>query len=257
MGTIYLGFVASLFAGLGTAVGALPILFVTKLEKNWQGILLGIGGGVMLAATTFSLIVPSQEAAISLGYSSQSSAFITSMGIIIGAILLWLIHNNFPHEHFNKGAEGRITENFQRIWLFVLAITLHNFPEGLAVGVGFADGNIASGLPLAIGIGLQNIPEGLVVALSLRELNYSVAYAFGISLLTGLVEPIGGVVGASIVSVGEIVLPWAMATAAGAMLFIIVDEIIPEIDRESVTQEGTLGIMTGFVTMMFLDMAYG
>ena len=257
MGTIYLGFVASLFAGLGTAVGALPILFVTKLEKNWQGILLGIGGGVMLAATTFSLIVPSQEAAISLGYSSQSAALITSLGIILGAILLWLIHNNFPHEHFHKGAEGRITENFQRIWLFVLAITLHNFPEGLAVGVGFADGNIASGLPLAIGIGLQNIPEGLVVALSLRELNYSVAYAFGISLLTGLVEPVGGIVGASIVSVGQIVLPWAMATAAGAMLFIIVDEIIPEIDRESVTQEGTLGIMTGFVTMMFLDMAYG
>lgn len=96
MGTIYLGFVASLFAGLGTAVGALPILFATKLEKNWQGILLGIGGGVMLAATTFSLIIPSQEAAISLGYSSQSAALIISLGIIIGAILLWLIHNNFP-----------------------------------------------------------------------------------------------------------------------------------------------------------------
>ena len=257
MGTIYLGFVASLLAGLGTAIGALPILFVTKLDKNWQGILLGIGGGVMLAATTFSLIIPGREAAISLGYSSQSAALIISLGIIIGAILLWLIHNNFPHEHFHQGQEGRITENFQRIWLFVLAITLHNFPEGLAVGVGFGDGNIASGLPLAIGIGLQNMPEGLVVALSLRELNYSVGYAFGISLLTGLVEPIGGVVGASIVSVGQAVLPWAMATAAGAMLFVIVDEIIPEIDRESVTQEGTLGIMTGFVTMMFLDMAYG
>lgn len=257
MGTIYLGFVASLLAGLGTAVGALPILFITKLDRNLQGILLGIGGGVMLAATTFSLIIPGQEAAISLGYSSQSAAFIISVGIIIGATLLWLIHNNFPHEHFHKGQEGKITENFQRIWLFVLAITLHNFPEGLAVGVGFGDGNIASGLPLAIGIGLQNMPEGLVVALSLRELNYSVSYAFGISLLTGLVEPIGGVIGASIVSVGQMVLPWAMATAAGAMLFIIVDEIIPEIDRESVTQEGTLGIMTGFVTMMFLDMAYG
>ncbi|VEP13940.1 Protein GufA [Hyella patelloides LEGE 07179] len=254
MGTIYLGFVASLIAGLGTSVGALPILFAQKLDRNWQGLLLGIGGGIMLAATTFSLIIPGQQSAIALGYSDQSAALIISLGIILGAALLWLIHNNFPHEHFNQGPEGKITENFQRIWLFVLAITLHNFPEGLAVGVGFGNGE---GLPLALGIGLQNMPEGLVVALALRELNYSVAYAFGISSLTGLVEPIGGIAGASIVSVGQIVLPWAMAAAAGAMLFVIVDEIIPEIDRESITQEGTLGIMTGFVTMMFLDMAYG
>jgi zinc transporter, ZIP family len=257
MGTIYLGFVASLIAGLGTAVGALPIFLTQKLNKKWQGIFLGVGGGVMLAATTFSLIIPSQESAIALGYSNLSAALIISLGIILGASLLWFVHNNFPHEHFHQGTEGKITENFQRIWLFVLAITLHNFPEGLAVGVGFGDGNINSGLPLAIGIGLQNMPEGLVVALSLRELKYSVSYAFGISLLTGLVEPIGGVIGASIVSVGQIVLPWAMAAAAGAMLFVIVDEIIPEIDRESLTQEGTLGIMTGFVTMMFLDMAFG
>lgn len=257
MGTIYLGFVASLIAGLGTAVGALPILFIKKINKIWQGILLGIGGGVMLAATTFSLIIPGQNSAIALGYSQLSAALVISLGVILGASSLWWIHNNFPHEHFHKGKEGKITANFQRIWLFVLAITLHNFPEGLAVGVGFGDGDISSGLPLAIGIGLQNMPEGLVVALSLRELKYSVNYAFGISLLTGLVEPIGGVVGASIVSIGQIVLPWAMAAAAGAMLFVIVDEIIPEIDRESITQEGTLGIMTGFITMMFLDMAFG
>ena len=135
--TIYLGFIASLLAGMGTALGALPILFTTKLEKKWQGILLGLGGGVMLAATTFSLIIPGTEAAMSLGYSKQQAALIVSIGIILGAGCLWLIHNNFPHEHFFKGQEGKITENFQRIWLFVLAITLHNFPEGLAVGVGF------------------------------------------------------------------------------------------------------------------------
>ncbi|MDJ0743908.1 MAG: ZIP family metal transporter [Xenococcaceae cyanobacterium MO_167.B27] len=251
--TIYLGFIASLLAGMGTAVGALPILFTTKLEKQWQSILLGIGGGVMLAATIFSLIIPGLEAAISLGYSSKQSALIISIGIILGAGLLWLIHNNFPHENFNQGQEGKITENFQRIWLFVLAITLHNFPEGLAVGVGFGNGE---GLPLAMGIGLQNMPEGLVVALALRELEYSVAYAFGVSLLTGLVEPFGGMVGASVVSFGQSFLPWGMAIAAGAMLFVIVDEIIPEIDRESITQEGTLGIMSGFVTMMFLDIAF-
>jgi zinc transporter, ZIP family len=113
------------------------------------------------------------------------------------------------------------------------------------------------GIPLAIGIGLQNMPEGLVVALALRELNYSIASALQISLLTGLVEPIGGIFGASVVSLGQSVLPWGMALAAGAMLFVIVDEIIPEIDRESIAQEGTLGIMTGFVGMMFLDIAFG
>ena len=288
MGTIYLGFVASLIAGLGTAVGALPILFTDKLNQNWQGVLLGVGGGVMLAATTFSLIIPGQESAIALGYSQKSAALIISLGIVIGASLLWLLHNNFPslgepllvrfpwmirnhqgrtasladetsagshrHEHFHKGKEGRITENFQRIWLFVLAITLHNFPEGLAVGVGFGQGE---GLPLAIGIGLQNMPEGLIVALALRELEYSIKYALGIAVLTGLVEPLGGLFGATVVSFGQAFLPWAMAAAAGAMLFVIVDEIIPEIDRESITQEGTLGIMTGFVAMMFLDIAYG
>ena len=257
MGTIYLGFVASLIAGMGTAIGALPIFFTDKLEKKWQGILLGLGGGVMLAATTFSLIVPGTEAAIDLGYSQRQAALIISVGIILGAGFLWLIHNNFPHEHFFKGQEGRINANWQRIWLFVLAITLHNFPEGLAVGVGFGEGNISNGLPLALGIGLQNMPEGLVVALALRELDYSIAFAFGISLITGLVEPIGGLVGASVVSFGQSFLPWGMAAAAGAMLFVIVDEIIPEIDHQSIAQEGTLGIMGGFVAMMFLDIAFG
>ena len=259
MGTIYLGAIASLGAGLATVVGALPIVFTPNLDRKWQGILLGLGGGVMLAATAFSLIIPGKEAAVGLGYSETQSAFIVSVGMVLGAILLWLMHNYFPHEHFNKGAEGKkVTETFQRIWLFIIAITIHNFPEGLAVGVGFGDGgSISHGLPLAVGIGLQNMPEGLVVALALRELNYSIKYALGISLLTGLVEPIGGVVGASIVNFGQTFLPWGMAIAAGSMLFVIVDEIIPEIDRESIAQEGTLGIMAGFVTMMFLDIALG
>ena len=264
MGTIYLGAIASLIAGLATVVGALPILFTANLEQKWQGILLGLGGGVMLAATAFSLIIPGTEAAENLGYSQAESALIVSVGTLLGAGLLWLLHSNFPHQHFHQGIEGnnlidgqKITENFQRIWLFVIAITIHNFPEGLAVGVGFGDGNIGHGLPLAFGIGLQNMPEGLIVALALRELGYSIAYALSVSLLTGLVEPIGGVLGASIVNFGQSFLPWGMAIAAGAMLFVIVDEIIPEIDRESIAQEGSLGIMTGFVTMMFLDIAFG
>ncbi|MGC9506208.1 ZIP family metal transporter [Baaleninema sp.] len=257
MDVILTGSLASLIAGLGTGIGALPILFTHNIQHRLQGIFLGFGGGVMLAATSFSLIVPGTEAALAQGNSETVAALIVGMGIILGSAALWFAHNHFPHEHFFKGKEGPTLKNFKRIWLFVIAITLHNFPEGLAVGVGFGGSNMANGIALALGIGVQNVPEGLVVALGLRELNYSIAYALGIAFITGLVEPVGGAIGAGIVSVAQTFLPWAMAFAAGAMLFVIVDEIIPEIARKSYEQEGTLGIVAGFVCMMFLDIALG
>ncbi|MBD0268295.1 MAG: ZIP family metal transporter [Cyanobacteria bacterium Co-bin8] len=257
MDTIMLGFWASLLAGLGTGVGALPVLLPYQPSERTQGILLGLGGGIMLAASSFSLIVPGTEAAIELGASPARAAGIMLVGVLLGGGFLWLAHNTFPHEHIFKGQEGPVAQNFKRIWLFVIAITLHNFPEGLAVGVGFGGGDQASAIALALGIGLQNMPEGLVVAIALRELKYSARYAFGVATLTGLVEPVGGLVGASIVSVAQPVLPWAMAFAAGAMLFVIVDDIIPDIDQKSFGQRGTLGVMVGFVVMMFLDIALG
>jgi ZIP family zinc transporter len=257
METVAIGFVASLIAGLATGVGALPILLTVNMTERFQGVLLGLGGGVMLGATSFSLIVPGVEAAIAQGYSRPNAAFILSVGILLGAGLIWFAHENFPHEHFFKGREGSARQNFERIWLFIVAITLHNFPEGLAVGVGFGGENPSGGLALATGIGLQNMPEGLVVALALRNLRYSINYSLGVSFLTGLVEPIGGIVGASVVSLAQPILPWAMAFAAGAMLFVIVDEIIPEINCKGLAQEGTFGVMTGFVAMMFMDTAFG
>ena len=160
-----------------------------------------------------------------------------------------------PHEHFIKGKERVERHKLARIWLFIAAITIHNFPEGLAVGVNFGTNNIAAGIPIAIGIGLQNMPEGLVVALSLVSQNYSTKYALWISLLTGLVEPLGGLVGVGIVSIAQFILPWAMAFAAGAMLFVISDEIIPESHRNGLEREGTIGVMIGFVVMMFLDIS--
>lgn len=257
MNTILLGTLASLLAGLGTTVGALPVLLPINLSDRVQGILLGLGGGIMLAATSFSLIIPGTEAAIRQGNSTTSAALIMLVGILLGSAALWLAHNNFPHEHIFKGQEGPQGENLKRIWLFVIAITLHNFPEGLAVGVGFGGSDPTSASALTMGIGLQNIPEGLVVAIALRNLNYSALYALGVSTLTGLVEPIGGIFGVSIVTIAQPVLPWGMAFAAGAMLFVIVDEIIPEIDQKSLGQSGTLGVMVGFVIMMFLDVAFG
>jgi zinc transporter, ZIP family len=257
MDTLMLGFVASLIAGLGTGVGALPLVFAVNPSKRVQGILLGIGGGIMLAATSFSLIVPGTESAVEQGFSQAAAALIMVAGVLLGSGFLWFAHNHFPHEHFFKGQEGPARQNLQRIWLFVIAIALHNFPEGLAVGVGFGADSITNAITLAVGIGLQNVPEGLVVALALRELNYTVAAAIGISTLTGLVEPVGGVIGAGVVAIAQPILPWGMAFAAGAMLFVIVDEIIPEIDHKGLDQEGTLGAMLGFVTMMFLDIALG
>ncbi|MGF1481938.1 MAG: ZIP family metal transporter [Cyanophyceae cyanobacterium] len=258
MNTVAVGFVASLLAGLGTGVGALPILFTGEITNRLQGIFLGFGGGVMLAATAFSLIVPGTEAAERLGYSQALAALIVSLGVLLGAAAVWYANSHFPHEHFFKGKEGpQLHQNFRRIWLFIIAITLHNFPEGLAVGVGFGANNFANGLTLATGIGLQNMPEGLVVALGLRELNYSTASALGVALLTGLVEPVGGLLGAGIVSIAQPILPWGMAFAAGAMLFVIVGEIIPEIDQKSLDQEGTIGTISGFLLMMFLDIALG
>lgn len=256
MDTLAYGFIGSLIAGLGTGVGALPVLFPLSLNQRFQGILLGLGGGIMLAATTFSLILPGTEAAQAQGYSTTIATILISLGILFGGLFMGFLHNNFPHEHFFKGQEGpQLKENFARTWLFVIAITLHNFPEGLAVGVGFGGENLTQGISLAAGIGLQNIPEGLVVALSLRELQYSPLYAFNLSLLTGLVEPVGGLIGASLVSIAQPLLPWAMAFAAGAMLFVIVDEIIPEISHKGLGQQGTLGVMVGFVMMMFMDTA--
>lgn len=257
MNIVAIGFIASLLAGLATAVGALPILLPINLTQRVQGIMLGFGGGVMLAATAFSLIVPGTNAAVSQGHSQTGAAAIMVIGILLGGLFLQLAHQFLPHEHFFRGRDNNRQSNLKRIWLFIAAITIHNFPEGLAVGVNFGAGNVTDGIPLAVGIGLQNMPEGLVVALSLVAEGYSRKYGLWISLLTGLVEPIGGLVGAGVVSVAQYFLPWAMAFAAGAMLFVISDEIIPESHRKGFEREGTVGVMLGFVLMMFLDIALG
>lgn len=147
------------------------------------------------------MIVPGTDVAIKQGQSEAGAALIMVVGILLGGVFLQMAHRFLPHEHFFKGKESKDDTNLQRIWLFIAAITIHNFPEGLAVGVNFGANNMADGIPLTIGIGLQNMPEGLVVALALVAQNYSRYYALGVSLLTGLIEPIGGLIGAGVVSV--------------------------------------------------------
>ncbi|MDR9402598.1 MAG: ZIP family metal transporter [Halothece sp. Uz-M2-17] len=257
MNPLIAGVIASFCAGMATFVGALPALLPIQSTRRAQGVMLGFGGGVMLAASAFSLIVPGTQAAIAQGSTQMEAALIMAMGLGLGAMFLKVTHDLLPHEHFFKGFEGRDGRNLKRIWLFIFAITLHNFPEGLAVGVNFASGDYSQGMPLAIGIGLQNLPEGLVVALSLVGQNYTRWSALGISLITGLVEPIGGLMGVGVFSLAQSLLPWGMAFAAGAMLFVISDDIIPESHEKGRENEGTVGIMIGFIVMMVLDIGLG
>ncbi len=248
------GAVASLLAGLATGIGAIPVFFFREISKEKFSILLGVSAGVMLAASSFSLIVPGIEIGESLfpGFG----AYLVAAGIISGAVFLDLTDKCLPHEHFVSGHEGP-DSRLRRIWLFIIAVTIHNFPEGMAVGVGFAANDPGGATSLAMGIGIQNIPEGLAVAMPLTGLGYARWQAAGIALLSGLVEPVGGILGAGIVSVFHPILPFALAFAAGAMLFVISDEIIPETHMQGRFRPATYGIMTGFVIMMLLDNLLG
>lgn len=240
---ILLGSAASLAAGLATGAGALPVLFAKKISDKLMDVMLGFSAGVMLAATSFSLIVP----AIDL-----SGPWVAVFGIVLGAFVLHLIDRSIPHFHPALGAEGPSTK-LPRVWLFVIAITIHNFPEGLAVGVSFGSGDVAAGLVVAMAIGLQNMPEGLAVALPLVREGYTRRRALWYGTLTGLVEPVGGLLGVALVSIFHPILPWALAFAAGAMLFVVSDEMIPESHRKGFEREATFGLIAGFVIMMLLD----
>lgn len=243
-----------LIPGLSTAIGAVPIFFSTYSSKKMMDVLLSFAAGVMLAASCFSLIIPSIE----IGGGNTSAVFITALGIFIGGIIIDLIDKFVPHEHLiSHREEGRNRDRLKKIWLFIVAITIHNFPEGLAVGVGFGSGDFSKGLLIAFGIALQNIPEGLAVALALISENYSKKSAFWIAALTGLVEPVGSFMGLWLISLSEAVLPFILAFAGGAMLFVISDEIIPETHSGDNERISTYGIIIGFIIMMILDVLLG
>lgn len=252
---IQLGLLASLIAGLFTAVGALPIFFMRRLSPQVEDWLMGFGAGVMLAATAFELVLPAIDRAGAMFASSGVVALVISSGIALGGACLLALHRLIPHEHFITGPVGEAADRrkVKRVWLFVFAIALHNLPEGLAVGVGFAGSELSDALALAIGIGLQNMPEGLIVAVALLSLGYSRAASFGVALLTGFVEPVGGLIGVSVVTLVDALLPWGLAFAAGAMLFVISHEIIPESHRRGHEGKATFGVLLGFVVMVSID----
>lgn len=247
---VVIGFLASILAGLATGVGALPALWLKNVSDNLFNGLLGGAAGVMLAATAFSLLVPG------LAYGNAMWAgkgiYIVSVGMIIGAFFLHYADKQLPHIHFDSLSDTQLN-SLKKIWLFIIAITIHNFPEGMSVGVSFGSGDLKNGLVLSGAIALQNIPEGLAVALPLVGLGYNKWKAVGIATLTGLVEPVGGLLGITMVTIFEPLLPIAMGFAAGAMLFVISEEIIPETHSKGRSRCATFSLMGGFIVMMMLD----
>ena len=210
----------------------------------------------MLSASFFSLILPGLAYAEADLGSRIGAVLVVSAAVLLGAGVLFWLNRRIPHEHFILGPSGGDPKTLRRIWLFVIAITLHNVPEGLAVGVGFGSGDLSKATTLAIGIGLQNVPEGLAVATALVSQKYSRLSAAAIATATGLVEPIGGLLGVTAVSLFSPLLPWALGFAAGAMIFVISNEIVPETHRKGHEDRATAGLMIGVVVMMILDVVF-
>lgn len=257
LGSFELGFLASLVAGLMTGVGALPVFFIRRINQATEDALMGFGAGVMLAATAFELIAPAIEIANEQHDSLSLTIAVLVGGIGLGGAVLLAMHRLVPHENYRLGLKnGADPIKARRIHLLIFALALHNLPEGLAVGVGFG-GEVRDGITLAIGIGLQNMPEGLIVAIGMLLLGYRRLTAFLVALLTGLIQPVGGLIGATAVGFSELMLPWGLAFAAGAMLFVISHEIIPASHRHGHQARATGGLFIGFMALLVIDIVIG
>ena len=258
---ILAAFLATTFTWGLTAFGASFVFFFKTMNRVVLDGMLGFTGGVMVAASFWSLLAPAIEMSEGDGFIKVIPA---AVGFLLGAIFIFGLDKVLPHMHINfKETEG-IKSPWQRTTLLVLAITLHNIPEGLAVGVLF--GGVAAGIPeasiagavtLAIGIGIQNFPEGIAVSMPLRRMGMSRRKSFMYGQSSALVEPIFGVLGAVAVTFFTPILPYALAFAAGAMIFVVVEEVIPETQQDKNTDIATLGFIGGFIVMMTLDVALG
>ncbi|MEZ5913435.1 MAG: ZIP family metal transporter [Paracoccaceae bacterium] len=258
MSIVLWGLVGGLVAMAATTLGAVPALIGRSMSQRTSDTMLGFAAGVMLSASYFSLILPGIAAAEEQHGSVLFAALIAGAGIALGSGFVAWLNATLPHEHFFSGPEGGADgAAMARIWLFVIAITIHNFPEGLSIGVAFGGGDVANGLSVMTGISLQDVPEGLAVAVALIGRGYSRRRAFLAAFLTGLVEPVGSLIGAAAVSVSSGLLPWGLTFAAGAMLYIISHEIMPETHRNGHQDRATAGLLFGLILMMILDVTLG
>lgn len=240
-----------------TALGALLAVGLGGVSTRSQDSMLGFVAGMMLAASAFSLILPGLAAGREILGSGSAAALVVVCGLGLGALLMLGLDYFTPHEHESTGPCGPDCERLSRVWLFVLAIALHNLPEGMAIGVGFSGGDLGVGLPLATAIAIQDIPEGLAVALALRSAGLAAPFSVLIAAASGLMEPLGALVGLGLSSGFPLAYPVGLGLAAGAMIFVVSHEVIPETHRNGHQTPATLGLMVGFAVMMFLDTALG
>ncbi len=256
-------FLATCFTWFVTALGASLVFFFKEINKKFLDGMMGFAAGVMIAASFWSLLAPAIEIAAEGEIPSWIPA---ATGFLAGGFFLWGVDKILPHLHIGypiEEAEG-IKTGWQRSVLLVLAITLHNIPEGLAVGIAFGalssdlpSATIAGAIALTLGIGIQNFPEGAAVSLPLRREGMSRLKSFYYGQLSGIVEPMGGLLGAAAVIIMKPILPYALSFAAGAMIFVVVEELIPESQLDKNTDIATIGTMLGFAVMMILDVALG
>ncbi len=260
---ILAAFYATLFTWGLTALGAALVFFFKTMNRAVLDGMLGFTGGVMIAASFWSLLAPGIEMSKGEGFVKVIPA---AVGFLFGALFLFALDKVLPHIHLNfkESEKEGIKTPWHRTTLLTLAITLHNIPEGLAVGVlfggvaaGFEGASIGGAVALALGIGLQNFPEGFAVAMPLRRLGLSRTKSFLYGQASALVEPIAAVLGAWLVLTFEPILPYALSFAAGAMIFVVVEEVVPETQQDKYTDIATLGLILGFVVMMSLDVALG
>jgi len=240
-----------------TALGAVPALFLSRIPQRVEDMMLGAAAGMMLAASAFSLIIPGIEAGTSIVGSKTGGVGVVVIGMALGVLLMLCLDEFTPHEHEVAGAFGPGYERFNRVWLFVFAITLHNLPEGMAIGVGFSHADMAVGLPLTTAIALQDLPEGLAVAIALRSAGFPSWKAVLFAAGTGLLEPVGALLGVGLSSGLAVSYPIGLGLAAGAMIFVVSHEVIPETHRNGHQTPATIGLMFGFALMMVLDTALG
>ena len=240
-----------------TTLGALPALALRGIAQKTEDCLLGFAAGMMLAASAFSLILPGLAAGAELLGHKGLGAGIVVAGMTLGVLLMLGLDRFTPHEHDKSGPCGPGHERCGRVWLFVFAIALHNLPEGMAIGVSFAQNDLSVGLPLTIAIALQDIPEGLAVALALRGANFSPGKAVLVAAASGLLEPVGALLGVGLSSGLALAYPMGLGLAAGAMIFVVSHEVIPETHRNGHQTPATLGLMAGFALMMVLDTTLG
>ena len=244
-----------LAGGVGTTVGALPVLFVRRISPRMESTLAGFSAGVMLAASFVGLLLPALATAAATNGATGTLGVLA--GTAVGALAIAALHRWAPHEHFMKGKEGAAPSRLAGVWLFAIALALHNVPEGLAVGVGVASGDAAISWPVTWAIAVQNAPEGLIVAVAFLSAGQSRATALLVTAGTGLVEPLGAIAGFVALQFATSLLPAALAFAAGAMLFVVSHEVIPESHRAGRSTVATFGFVLGVLAMLALDTGLG